>query len=146
MSYSRLSEGRPMPRYIFSLRTGDGAICEREGCDLENADAAMRHAKGVVWEWMKNRELRTRHWQMHVRADSGEVLARLCFAPLDPTLDHLVPEWRQDVEDLSRRCLALREATSAARDTILQSRALVARSKGRPHLVTHRWGRLTNSI
>src|SRR5262245_48297675 len=106
----------------------------------------MRHAKGVVRELMKNRELRTRHWQLHVRAQTGEVLAKLCFAQFDPTLDHLAPEWRQAVEDLSRRCLALREATSAARDTVLQSRALVARSKGRPHLVTHRWGRLTNSL
>jgi hypothetical protein len=133
-----------MPRYFFSLRNGDGEIREGEGQDLDDTEVAIGHAKDVAQELMKNRELQTRHWQLHVQAETGEVLARLCFAQIDPTLDHLGPEWRQAVVDISNKCLALCEVTSALRNTVRQSRALLARSRGQPYLITHQWGQFTD--
>jgi len=135
-----------MPRYFLSLRNGHGEILDSEGHDLTNLDAAMEYAKGVVQELMKNCELQTRHWELRVQIESGEVLATLRFAQLDSTLDHLTPQLRRTVEDLSEKRLALIEATTTAGNTMRQTRALVARSKGRPHLATHQWGRSTNSI
>ncbi len=58
------------------------------------------------------------------------------FARLDETLDHLSPHWRSNIEDLCNRMRVLHEAYNAARITMRESRALVARSRGKPYSAT----------
>jgi len=124
-----------MPRYVFLLRDGESESCDSEGQELRDDVAAIGYAKGVARELMRNREPETRCWQVHVRTESGQLLGKISFATLDPTLDHLLPELRRTVERASEIGLSVREAITAARDTVLESRALIARSKGRPYVV-----------
>jgi len=80
-------------------------------------------------------ELRTRSWRLDVY-ENGECVSQLPFASVDETLDHLQPALRKTVERSNDSLLALHETLSSARATLRESRALVARSRGKPYLAT----------
>ena len=82
-------------------------------------------------------EAQTRSWRLNVYDAGGQRLFEIPFASLDRTLDHLAPELRTMVAELSDRVRSLKEALGAAIITLRESRALVARSRGRPYQVTH---------
>ena len=58
------------------------------------------------------------------------------FASIDPTLDHLLPNLRTAVEMASERRRLFCEVLHAANDTMQESRALVARSRGKLYLAS----------
>jgi hypothetical protein len=127
-----------MPLYTFELRDGSCGIADTVGVNLVDRDEALCYAHEVVRELMTCCERETRTWQLDVYEDFDRRVFEIPFARLDETLDHLGPGWRSRIEDLCTRSLFLREIYSAARVTMRESRALVARSRGKPYLAAER--------
>jgi hypothetical protein len=126
-----------MPVYRFELNDGVWRIEDKIGVDLPDPRRALEHASAVVRELMGGCEAQTRSWRLKVYDQSGQILFEIPFARLDRTLDHLAPELRTMVVELSDRVRSLKEVIGAANITVRESRALVARSRGRPYLATH---------
>jgi len=126
-----------MPVYTFELRDETGRVGDESGVTLPDRAHARDYAHGVVRELMECREAKTRSWQLDIYED-GEKAFEIPFAQVDRTLDHLAPELRTMVIGLSERVRSLHEVTAAANATVRESRALVARSRGRPYLATLR--------
>jgi hypothetical protein len=129
-----------MPQYFFHLRDGQKGVTDHEGASFRDDGAAHLYAVSVAHELMRNCELSTRHWSIIVMTEAGRHLAEVPFATIDPTLNHLGWERREAVETLCSRYLALAEVTHDVRGTMRRSRALVARSRGRPFVATDNWG------
>jgi hypothetical protein len=122
-----------MPRYTFELHSGQSPV--RDDAWFTDRERACAHARHVARELMYGCELRTRSWRLDVY-ENGECVSRLPFASIDETLDHLQPGLRKTVERSRDRLLGLHETMSSARATLRESRALVARSRGKPYLAT----------
>ena len=124
-----------MPTYTFKVLDGCGDVEDETGISFQHRDRAIRYARDVVHELMRNRELETR--------ENGDgPICTIPFASIDPTLDHLIPNLRTMVEATSERQRLFREALHVANATVQESRALVARSRGKPYLAS-RFGRST---
>ena len=125
-----------MPLYTFELRDGSCGIADAAGVSFADRDQALCYAYDVVRELMSQCERGTRTWQLDVYEDHDRRVFQIPFARLDETLDHLSTHWRSRIEELCTRSLSLHETCSAARATMRESRALVARSRGKPYLAT----------
>jgi hypothetical protein len=125
-----------MPLYTFELRDGSRGIADTVGVSLADRDQALCYAHDVIRELMGCREQQTRTWRLDVYEDHDRRVFEIPFTRLDETLDHLSPYWRSNIEDLCNRSRMLHETYNAARATIRESRALVARSRGKPYLAT----------
>lgn len=123
-----------MPVYTFRLRDGSHGIEDDTGIALPDRKRAFDYACEVVRELMCRREQQTRTWQLDVYEDGDERIFAIPFARLDETLGHLGPEMRERLVELCDRCRSIREAMSAVAITVRESRALVARSRGKPYL------------
>ena len=119
-----------MPNYTFELRDGSDPIEDDIGVSLTDRQDAYQYAQGVVRELMSGREAQTRTWRLDVYENSAERVFAIPFA----TLDSLQPELRVFVEGLCERDRWLREATQSA---LRESRARLARSRGKPYLITN---------
>ena len=131
-----------MPTYTFKLRDGRGGLEDATGVALPNRDAALRYGHDVVHELMRSRELETRPWCLEVYEGDGNdsPIGEIPFASVDPSLDHLAPNLRTMVEGVSERKRLLSDVIHTVKDTIQESRALVARARGKPYLAS-RFGR-----
>lgn len=125
-----------MPLYTFELRDGSLGIADTVGVSFADRDQALCYASEVIRELMGRCEQETRTWRLDVYEDHDRRVFEIPFARLDETLDHLNPHWRRMIEDCCTRALSLRETCSAAQTTMRESRALVARSRGKPYLAT----------
>jgi len=126
-----------MPRYTFELQDGERPVGDETGVWFTDRQHALDHAYDVARELMNARELQTRTWRLDVYEDGARV-GEIPFAHLDRTLDHLNPALRTSVERGCDRLRDFRQALSAAQATVRESRALVARSRGKPYLATER--------
>lgn len=127
-----------MPTYTFKLQDGCGGVEDETGVSFPDNDRAIRYAYDVVHELMRCRELETRSWRLGVYA-SGEADSPICeipFASVDPSLDHLAPKLRTMVEAAAERMGGLREVIHSVQATVQESRALVARARGKPYLAS----------
>jgi hypothetical protein len=131
-----------MPIYTFTLRDGTDGVVDETGVRLADQDSAIQYGNDVVRELMKNRELETRSWRLDIYEDRDTGICQIPFATVDPTLNHLESKFRTMVEDVSERRRQLSEAIHALTTTVIESRALVARSRGKPYLAS-RFGRGT---
>lgn len=125
-----------MPLYTFELREGSAPLSDDAGIHLPDRESALAYAKDVARELMQGREEETRFWRLDVHENRKERVFELAFAALDPTLDHVRPELRSMLELVCDWRRSSREAVHAARITMRESRALVARSRGRPYLAS----------
>lgn len=131
-----------MPIYTFKLRDGRGDAEDATGVDLPDRDSAIRYGRDVVQELMRSRELQTRSWCLDVYEGATHTpIGEIPFASVDPSLDHLAPKFRTMVEGLSERKRLLSDVIHSVRDTIQESRALVARARGKPYLAS-RFGKV----
>ena len=122
-------------RYTFELHDGGRPI--RNDASFATRELAFAHADTVVLELMKHCEPESRSWRLDVF--EGDMLVhQLPFASVDPTLDHLDPALRMTAEQSNATLLGSMEAQSSARVTRRETRALVARSRGKPYLATER--------
>jgi hypothetical protein len=127
-----------MPTYTFKLQDGCGGVEDETGVTLPDDDRAIRYAYDVVHELMRCRELETRSWCLDVY-EGSKVDIPICeipFASVDPSLDHLAPKLRTMVEAAAERMGGLREVIHSVRGTVEESRALVARARGKPYLAS----------
>jgi hypothetical protein len=131
-----------MPIYTFKLCDGCGGLEDETGVALTDDQSAIRYARDVAHELMKHREVETRCWQLDVYEERGRHVCEIPFASLDPTLDHLSPGMRAILESLSERRRLLGDALHAEKATIRESRALLARARGKPYLAS-RFGKPT---
>jgi hypothetical protein len=125
-----------MPTYSFKLRDDSGILEDEDGVELPDDNSATQYAHNVAHELMKSRELETRSWCLDVYAEGGGRIGEVPFARVDPTLDHLTPKWRTAVEGIAARERLLGDMINAANATVAESRALVARARGKPYLVS----------
>ncbi|HLH97993.1 MAG TPA: hypothetical protein VKW08_23040 [Xanthobacteraceae bacterium] len=125
-----------MPRYTFTLRDGSLGIEDRTGVDLNDAQGAFDYAISVAREVMRGCEAEAHAWRLDVYEDDAGPIFELPFAAIDQSLDHLVPELRQMIVDFGERRRLLMETVHAARATVLETRALVAQSRGKPYLAS----------
>jgi hypothetical protein len=123
-----------MPNYTFALRDGAEPIEDDTGVVLLDRQDALRYARGVVRELMCGREAQTRTWRLDVYENSAECVFEIPFASLDRTQEHLAPEHRIFSEALCERDRRLSESASGNQR---ESRARLARSQGRPYLITN---------
>ena len=131
-----------MSAYTFRLLDGSGEVEDETGVNFRRPDHAIRYARDVVHELMRNRELETRSWRLDVYENGDGPIHAIPFASIDPTLDHVVPTLRTMVEGMSEQKRLLSEVLHAVKGTVQESRALVARSRGKPYLAS-RFGRST---
>jgi hypothetical protein len=125
-----------MERYLFDLIDGKGKISMDDGIEFPTEDAAIQYGRRVVQELMRNRNEQTRRWRLDIfRIRDGECVAQLPFSEIDPTLDQLSPKTRASIKRWSATYLSLAEQIPATRATVRQSRALLARAKGKPYLI-----------
>jgi hypothetical protein len=129
-------QGWGMTRYFFDLLAQEGRSEDGDGTWLPDASAALEHARVVAHELMKGAERSRRHWRLQIRDEESETIGELVFATVDPTLDHLGPQLRAIIEALS---WAFGELTQRAIEMDAQRyafRALLARLRRQPFLVT----------
>ncbi len=124
-----------MPLYYFCLRAHGKLHRDGYGTDLRDIAAARAHASAVADELMCNSAVSTRHWSMYVEDASGERLFELFFAEIDSRLASYSPRMRILAQETCRRLAAHNDALAALRATEIESRILMARSRGKPHLV-----------
>jgi hypothetical protein len=126
-----------MPVYTFKLHDGCGGIDDEAGTSLADHDIALDYAHDVVHELMKGRELETRCWRLDVFEEgAAEPIHKIPFARMDASLDHLTPRFRDLVEAMAERKRSLGEVIHTVKSTIQESRALVARARGKPYLAS----------
>ncbi|MGB6536446.1 MAG: hypothetical protein WBF58_10855 [Xanthobacteraceae bacterium] len=125
-----------MPHYTFELCDGSRRIQDRAGIQLHDRSAAHDYAQEVVRELMSGCERTTRTWCLEVYEDDGARVDAVSFVSIDPTLDHLAAAARTLIEGLCDRRRSFQEVVSTAQVTMRESRALVARSRGKPYLAT----------
>ena len=131
-----------MPTYTFKVLDGCGDVEDETGISFGHRDRATRYARDVVHELMRNREVQTRSWRLNVYENGEGPISTIPFASIDSTLDHVVPKLRTMVEGMSEQKRLLSDALHAVKVTVQESRALVARSRGKPYLASQ-FGRST---
>jgi hypothetical protein len=124
-----------MPTYTFALRDGGAPIEDGTGVGLPDRAQALGYAHQVAHELMRCREPKTRSWRLDV-FEEGEPIYEIPFARIDSTLDGLNPQLRGSLEQVCDSLRSLRETVHASRVAVRESKALVARSRGRPYLAT----------
>jgi hypothetical protein len=126
-----------MAIYTFRLRDGRGDVEDTTGVELPDRDRALHYAHDVVHELMRSREPETRSWCLEIyESGSHSPICEIPFARIDPSLDHLTPKLRTMVESMSARGRLLSDVIHNAEGTIQESRALVARARGKPYLAS----------
>jgi hypothetical protein len=131
-----------MTTYTFKVLDGCGGVEDESGVSFGHRDRAIRYARDVVHELMRNREVQTRSWRLNVYENGEGPISTIPFASIDSTLDHVVPKLRTMVEGMSEQKRLLSDALHAVKVTVQESRALVARSRGKPYLAS-KFGRST---
>jgi hypothetical protein len=123
-----------MARYYFDLSDGEHGAQDQRGTELPDNGTAIAYGKEIAHDLMRNNERKNRHFSIAVCDEAHELLFTLPFVFVDETIRHLHPDLRTQLEVCYARRRGLAEAIDGARQTIRQSRALVARSRRRPYL------------
>ncbi len=124
-----------MPQYHFHLRARGRIHRDQDGTALADLAAAHAHASAVAEELMRHAGGGARHWSLSVTDQSGQPEFDVFFAELDAGLAGYSPQMRLLVTETCRRLGALADVLNAARATRMETRMLLARARGKPHLV-----------
>jgi hypothetical protein len=119
---------------LYRLELRDGSNWIEDEVALPDRERAFEYARTVVRELMCCREQQTRTWRLDVYEGKDARVFEIPFARFDETLSHLSPKGRETIVDLCVRRQSLEEAMSMTVVTMRESRALVARSRGKPYL------------
>ena len=123
-----------MPRYHFHLRAGGTIHRDVEGTVCADASAAHAHAVAVADDLLRHSGRSTRHWSLRVEHESGASAFDLFFAEVAAAQDNLPADMQRDVARTCRRVGALADTIASVRSTVVESRMLLARSRGTPQL------------
>lgn len=124
-----------MPRFYFHLRAGGTIHSDRQGSECADNAAAHAHAFAVARQLLRNSNGATRLWSLCVEDEQGRAAFDLFLADVAAQLDIVPQEWQELAAQTCRRLTALTRALCAARETVLESRILLARARGKPQLV-----------
>ena len=80
-----------MAAYTFRLLDGCGEVEDETGVNFGHPDHAIRYARDVVRELMRNRELETRSWRLDVYGNGDGPISTIPFASIDPRLTTSYP-------------------------------------------------------
>jgi hypothetical protein len=122
-----------MPRYTFRLMD-DSANAFDDVVDLPGDDFAVLYGRDVVRELANNCEPQTCTWQLSVYNQVGERICVIPFTDFAWAGSRLSSDVRIAFEQLHERRRELRVALDAARASVREARALIARSRGKPYL------------
>ena len=78
-----------MATYTFKVLDGCGDVEDETG--VSHRDRAIRYARNVVHELMRNREIQTRSWRLNVYENGEGPICTMPFVSIDPTLDTSCP-------------------------------------------------------
>lgn len=123
-----------MPNYTFELRNGEGGANDPVGVNLANRRQALQYAQSVIHELMHGRERKTRMWRLDVVENDGERIFEIPFDSVDETLAQFPAATRQAMGKFFASCRSFSEAAHDMVLTLRESRALVARSRGKPYV------------
>jgi hypothetical protein len=124
-----------MPHYYFDLWSNAGWITDETGTDLPDDETASTYGYEVARDIARNKERDSRTFCIAVRDAARRNLFTLPFSRLTEVLQHFDPETQAVLETSFERQRGLRQAIQAARAAVAQSRASIARARGKPHLV-----------
>lgn len=124
----------PMPRCHFHLRAEGTTHRDMSGSECPDLAAAHSHAEGVAKELMRNSHHGTTLWSLRVEDQEARHVFDLFFADVADDGGELTAEAQALARKTSRRLATLTDATSSARETMMQSAALLARARGKPQL------------
>ena len=123
-----------MPRYFFELRNGGPGCPDHIGSEFPHDRAAVEHGYAVAREMTNHYSLHRASFCIWIRDESGNVLFKLPFADVNDRIALLPPEQRILVQQWFELHRGIADALFDARQTVLQSRALMARASRRPYL------------
>jgi hypothetical protein len=123
-----------MPLYYFNLNHRDGTTPDCDGTDLPDDAAAGLHAGAVARELLRHREAKRRSWCLQVCDAARAPLFELLFADVDPSLDHLSPELKASLNDVSLKASRMNDSIKDVRASIHQLRGTLACADGLPWL------------
>ena len=127
-----------MPHYMFKLRGDRGGVADDGGVTLPDDAAAYGYACEVARELMKGKNGVISDWVLDVLTGDGAKVCEILFAEVDPSLEHLSARLRATVNHVNRVRRSFKDCSVAAAQTMLETRALLARSRGVPYLATDR--------
>ena len=117
-----------MALYYFILKNRWDSFPDTEGAEFDNESAAHSQAISVAQELMRNRELDTRLWRIEVRDENLQLCSEVFFSSIDPTIDHLPPDWRHSIDVVANKSARLAEAIVKVRNTMMEVRDTMARA------------------
>lgn len=123
-----------MPLYYFNLRDSTGLTRDPDGTHFPDETTAREHARVVAGELMRNLEMDRRSWRLEVCDGDWLPCFHLLFVEADPLLAHLPPELAGSIVDGWARSASLRDTIAQLQLTLLQVRATLARSDGKPYV------------
>jgi len=129
-----------MPRFYFHLRAESTIRRDFTGADCRDLAAADTLAREIAVELMRNCDRKTSLWSLCVEDERGEALFDLYFADLAQSAAGLSKERQELAAENCRRVTALIDAMCAVRNTVAESRILLARARVKPQLVYARRG------
>ena len=124
-----------MPLYYFDLWNGIGWTTDEDGVELADVAAAQRYSTDVARDIARNQERQARTYCIAVRDVAHGQLFVLPFCHLAEVVGHVDPETRAVLEVSVTRRRELSQAVRASHETVAQSRAALARSRGKPYLI-----------
>jgi hypothetical protein len=124
-----------MPQFHFHLRARGTIHRDLDGTKLPDVSAAREHALAVTDELMRHSGGGTRNWSMRVEDENGEKIFDLFFADVDARMHPYEPQIQMLAAETCRRHGALIDALCDVRATIVETRMLLARARGKPILV-----------
>jgi hypothetical protein len=127
-----------MPHFHFHLRANGTLLPDLDGTELPDLAAAHAHGERVAQELMLNSGAGKRHWSLRVEDGNGDGLFDLFFADVDDELAAFSPQVKMLAAQTSRRLGALIDTMCDIRATVIESRLLVVRARGKPGLVFSR--------
>jgi hypothetical protein len=74
-------EGRPMPRYFFTIHRQDRVEDDRDGTYLPDAEAALSHAEHTIRKLRKKIGYNDRDLMMFVEDEARQTVLSLPFFP-----------------------------------------------------------------
>jgi uncharacterized protein DUF6894 len=127
-----------MPDFHFHLRADGTLFRDPDGTQLPDLAAARLHGARVAEELMLNSDAAKRHWSLCVEDDVGERQLDVFFVDVDPSLAEFPPPIKMLASQTCRRFGALIDTMCDIRATMIESRILLARARGKPRLVCYR--------
>src|SRR5579875_213090 len=111
-----------MARYFFNLKDGARVVRDLEGAPFPSFESARAHAETVAREILRNGAPRTRYWRVQICDESHTPCDEIVLAAVDERLDHLPPEYKDNIAAVAKGFGRLTDSISELRITLTRVR------------------------